>query len=585
MTMKPARCQFSVYQIRFGAKVLLGGGVRIGDYLVAPTHVIYKDNLVLMVGNEILYDSVDKSLWIELAPDMSGLLLSPQARAKIPAATVAPFSGTPYVRVQATCQSQNTSYGMLKAAETFGQAIYTGSTRAGFSGAAYVDVDRVYAIHQGGGAINYAMSAAFIKMRLQRLVKPEDSELMAIRNAFRRLKNKEDWAFETSGSPGEYELRVGGSYFLIDEESMDELYTDDYLADWFDIEVEGKKTRRKPNKRSKFIDDEPESFGLEDALRKIYKKLTSAIQLGTEEAIEAKPQPDDLEQMIVALNMAADKLFRYIQDEVVGAAETSTKNFQLVLDTVCAGNKQLSSQLASGLDQLSKRVDTLEENLLQEPMPEIVPEVADDDMEPAFLGEQPQSCLNCAALATRIDAQDQTIASIQTMLEFQTQEITTGHQRMNEQLNVLSSSILSTVQQQTQHLLNQQQEKLQKSFDERCGQTISVLDALSTKVDQCLTLCSRASLEPLNPPAPRGLVNSENTPRSVTPSDGMELALAKYAEWRTLNKPSLENFEAMRTQYLESLGLSTTEQAKLIRNYSNSQQRRRWKGNKKSRTT
>lgn len=524
---------FKVYKIRNGMKEYQGCGLRIDDWLVSPTHVVQQENILIAADNGNLSEvNVNEGDWIEVASDMSAMKMPPTLM-NLKRAKISGYVATPYVRVQAAMDSQNCSFGMLKNADAFGQTYYTGSTRGGFSGAAYMDVDKVYAIHQGGGAENYGLNAMFIRMRLAKMsTKPEDSELEAIKNAFKRTKDPRDWACEYSGSPGEYELRVGGQYWVVDDEMMEEIYADDYLADYFhygEYEEDGRRQRKKPSKSKHAVVGEqekvPEKFHLE---------------LGT------------------------------------AVMPEWFKDFEYRLQREWSSTARRMGRLAQAVEELVEEVREKKGISLVDKVPENV----DSDEEPPYEVEQPEqqdfleerlssTLSSLSARLEAIEAQQAATTLTQNILTSQIQDCINGHQLLERQLDARLNAMFNSERQHSWDMCHQQFQSLMKPYSEQLEQTQSRLEDLRGQMNTDLERISEEFWERWTQRAQQASENSPLMQQSETHLGLMESAFQKYREWRNLNKPSSGNFITSRQAFLETLGLSTQEQARVVRRYAN----------------
>lgn len=524
MTMPVPKCAFQVHRLRSSgtAKEFQGCGVRMGDWLVSPTHVINQRHLWI-VHNDVAIREVEPREWREVATDVSAMRVTPEF-ANIKKAKISPFQGSPYVRVQAAMETQNASFGILKSAQAFGQTVYTGSTRAGFSGAVYVDVERVLALHQGGGAENYGMSAAFIWMRLQKLQRsPEDSSLAAIKNAFKKLRKREDWELEHTGNPGEFELRVGGQFFAVDNELMEEIYADEMLEDYFHYEESEDHTRRRKRPRRKNRKEDQEDLD------------------------EREPEAQDVGAMLLATER---RILEGVHERLVGAVTHILDEVHLMLQ--------------------EKHIRLSEEEVVEKQPEAAAPKGSEEfeDDEPPFL-EKGSRRSSQSSGGSDIDCQQLDMQRIQNMLEEKTKGFSDGLHQLQEQFELRLSAMQTDEQKRMQALESRIAQNIEEQFGQLMQPILSRLDNHPNQAQQNLTSTSGESSVPSNQRAPSGSANSPGTQPSGRHLGGMESAILKYREWRTSNKPSSPNFVDLRKEFLRGLGLSTREQEIVVRNYSN----------------
>lgn len=157
----------------------LGFGVRYGDYLVTPAHVVEKEGVIqqsiLLVGakskvfvtvsairsrgiDDLVYIYVDAKTWSMLG--VSKAKVSPR------------FVGT---HVNCTGYSGQ-STGRLRKAPIRWLLTYTGSTLPGMSGSAYEESGLVMGLHQGAsGSFNLGISSELMVAEMKKICVPESS--------------------------------------------------------------------------------------------------------------------------------------------------------------------------------------------------------------------------------------------------------------------------------------------------------------------------------------------------------------------------------------------------------------------------
>lgn len=114
------------------------------------------------------------------------------------------------------------SHGMLRQHSAFGLLQYEGSTRGGFSGAPYHIQNTVFGIHAGGDTLNVGFDITYVTAILRELpYSPEDSADY-LEQQVRRYGGDFDWE-PSPVSPGEFRVRVGGAYHIVDSDVLDEL--------------------------------------------------------------------------------------------------------------------------------------------------------------------------------------------------------------------------------------------------------------------------------------------------------------------------------------------------------------------------
>lgn len=288
ITAPPPRYVLGLYLERLDAnhkemREYIGTAWRYGDFIVTAAHVFHSLARVRISrdweSREQLfartYDGdfvvlpADEGDWVELHTDIVAWQIPSghSIRSKVSSARIGAVSAKAhYVQAWAGFDGANMSMGLLETVkEAFGLLKYTGSTRAGFSGAPYVAGPHVLGMHGGGGRMNYGYPAEFIKALLLRIKKPEDSTLAAIAKALSATTRRAEVVWQKV-TPDEYQLQVGGQYFMVDEEEWMDLLREERYERFFyeDEEVDGQLVRkRKVGKAYVAYEDEPEAVAVD----------------------------------------------------------------------------------------------------------------------------------------------------------------------------------------------------------------------------------------------------------------------------------------------------------------------------------
>lgn len=138
-----------------------------------------------------------------------------------------------HAQVVAARDQANSSMGILKNSPqiAYGFVEYDGSTIAGFSGSPYTNGQKVLGMHlQGGTNGNFGYSASFLVSKMRRVYKPESSEWEAFERALAQASQDD---VEWDRGLDETEIRVGGRYFLFENEEFDEYIEESEFMDWF----------------------------------------------------------------------------------------------------------------------------------------------------------------------------------------------------------------------------------------------------------------------------------------------------------------------------------------------------------------
>lgn len=202
-------------------------GLRWDRYLIIPQHAVAQypevENLVLMSSDGQTYPGPTE--WQETGYDIVFAERPPHTLPSTKGITVGLLSHPTAVNVVGVHTSDNASSGILKHSRTFGAVVYEGSTRFGFSGAAYAVGTRVYGIHTCGGGVNFGLSMEYVcsLIRLAAQTRPESSEGEALRRMLRQHGGHyEDLEFGATAH-GLRQVRYLDRYFDIDLNEAEEL--------------------------------------------------------------------------------------------------------------------------------------------------------------------------------------------------------------------------------------------------------------------------------------------------------------------------------------------------------------------------
>ncbi len=214
-----------------------GVAVRMDDWLIMPQHIyVTAEKLLLMTygktkPNVLL---VETSKFMTIEADIGAIRLG-EADFSI-LGLVKPRIGTVEEKVHATISSATKepemSFGILRGdKEVFGGVLYEGSTKYGFSGAAYHSGNQVYGIHLGGGVLNYGMNASYIMALLS--TQETTAEWL---EKIRRAKGGKLQYRRSPYDPGEVVVYVNGRYHVVDRADIedDDEDVEDDMGDQYD---------------------------------------------------------------------------------------------------------------------------------------------------------------------------------------------------------------------------------------------------------------------------------------------------------------------------------------------------------------
>nr|QXV86557.1 hypothetical protein [Solemoviridae sp.] len=350
-------------------KEFKGTGTIIDGYIVTANHVI--DSVKPALSSEQpthqlyarMFDGTFHLLgdWIQIHTDAIYFKAPPGYKS----ARVETLQRPQHAQVVAAREQSNSSMGILqnKPEIAFGFVQYDGSTLHGFSGAPYTNGQKVMGIHiQGGSAGNFGYSASFLVSKMRRISRPESSEWEAFERALSQASQD-----EVSWDRGldETEIRVGGRYFLFDNEEFDTYIEESEFMDWFYEDQEDQKghkqKRFKKGRKHKYqLDPTYEEPDYEGAQRK------EGAEPGDKSFLEVTPPPvssgEDLKKATDSLNTAMlriQSLETLLQQALVGLKE---RDESLKEAFICI-QKLVHESHETQCHQLETRLTGLESNL------------------------------------------------------------------------------------------------------------------------------------------------------------------------------------------------------------------------------
>lgn len=345
---------FAVKKIRPDRRDFKGTGMILDGHIITANHVI-DDVKPALSSDENLYDVYARTFdgqfhklgdWVQLHTDAVAFK-APQG---YKSAKVETLSRPQHSQIVAARDQANSSMGILmnKPEIAYGFVEYQGSTIAGFSGAPYTNGQKVLGMHlQGGSGGNFGYSSSFLISKLRKIVKPESSEWAAFERALAQAAQD---AVEWERGLDETEVRVGGRYFLFDNEEFDEYIEESEFMDWFyEVDEDKKRQRFRKSKNRQSFDFEPDFEG------------------GDNSFLEVTAQPDstgrDLKKDIDSLQLNIQQIQNMLislQKDMVGLQERSENWSEVYTCTQKLGHELLELRSI----QLPRSLSMLEQNLI-----------------------------------------------------------------------------------------------------------------------------------------------------------------------------------------------------------------------------
>lgn len=185
----------------------VGYGLRVGNVLVAPAHVMVNllNPIIAYNGRKVMV-SLDNRVMSRVMPDIVYIMLEEVTWTRIGVPKVRTMSRTPKVATSVSCTGMSgMSVGLLRKSTKMGLMVYTGSTIPGMSGAGYFVNDHCHGIHNGVmGSENVGVAIALILKELRVVFRGETTVFVEEEyeknrpEVARKLKTWDDLAIDSS---------------------------------------------------------------------------------------------------------------------------------------------------------------------------------------------------------------------------------------------------------------------------------------------------------------------------------------------------------------------------------------------------
>lgn len=217
--------QAAVMELVDGAWREVGQCFRLNMAVVTARHVVKEDSgrVRLQSARGMLEIEANRFLEVDDYTDLAYAVLDEKewARLGLAKAKLSPAAanGEQVLFVSTQTSMERTAGCLTLASELFGYVRYTGSTRAGFSGAPYFMGNKVYGMHLGASSENIGYDAGYILMKLRCLTEAStDYFEKLVENARRRGRKL---VVRNTGDPDMVEVFVKGHYVRLDRDVLD----------------------------------------------------------------------------------------------------------------------------------------------------------------------------------------------------------------------------------------------------------------------------------------------------------------------------------------------------------------------------
>lgn len=233
--MPQPACQVAIGVLEGDRFLAHGCALRLGDYLVMPSHVyaLKKDVCAMGHRQHSKWLPLSEREFVELDTDILAVKCSPGELSTLLVKQAALCHEIPegghYASVVGSAGKGTT--GTLRTDPTvFGRVVYSGTTVGGYSGAGYMVGTTLAGIHQSGGVVNGGFSASYLWAVLSQIDqrKDEASEdwLASSFKSKRRIKIDPKW-----NDLDEIRVQVNGRYAVVERSSMAKAFG----SDWRDL--------------------------------------------------------------------------------------------------------------------------------------------------------------------------------------------------------------------------------------------------------------------------------------------------------------------------------------------------------------
>nr|UGO57254.1 MAG: hypothetical protein 2 [Riboviria sp.] len=259
--------QVLVGSYKDGEFVTAGNATCLNGYLIVNDHVLGLQEDVYLMGalRKPVKFNIDKFLFLQT--DLLAVELPPAVQSQVGAKTAVIHHSVPDTGVFASivgARGLGTTGVLRNDPVLFGRVLYDGTTKAGYSGAAYCVGDKIVGMHQAGGTVNCGWSASYVWALLKSAAKivEEDTEDWLDKEFSRGAKIRIDRGFL---DPDEVRIQVNGRYANVSRAAFYSVFDKDYeeVGGW--IVSKGKRRLYNDGLPSKDNRSKRKNFDLEAA--------------------------------------------------------------------------------------------------------------------------------------------------------------------------------------------------------------------------------------------------------------------------------------------------------------------------------
>nr|QVG74734.1 hypothetical protein 1 [Virus sp.] len=239
-------CQFQIAVKKDDALCVIGGAIRMENYLVTPTHNLQQGETMYAMKNGLSAE-FDMEGELLLAADVSAIPILPStwSKLKISSAKLGPLGGTATVTTTSSCDKKYSVGSLKPSRQMMGRTVYDASTVGGFSGSAYMNGNVCVGMHCHGGMRGGGYEGLYLwsRLKLASNAPPESSEDFLLATT-----KSQAWQMEELHDAAVVRMDSGQYHTVTSEELVERLRNLKSSADWAD-QMEYEEVERELDRR------------------------------------------------------------------------------------------------------------------------------------------------------------------------------------------------------------------------------------------------------------------------------------------------------------------------------------------------
>lgn len=229
MKLTAPKCQTVVgyYDEDNGVFKVHGCAVRVGDFILLPDHVFSQESAAHVKLSNGKYHDLRSDPFIVIETDVVAVRCEPAVLSQLGLAKVLlQHEMSEYgIGVSVVGALGLGTTGRLRPGD-FGRVIYDGTTRGGYSGAAYMQGSRLVGIHQHGGQVNGGFSISYLWACLNYEINiVEETSKEWLEGCLR--SGKKVYVDAAWGAMDSKRINVSGRYAIVTRETYEKVFRDE----------------------------------------------------------------------------------------------------------------------------------------------------------------------------------------------------------------------------------------------------------------------------------------------------------------------------------------------------------------------